>query len=142
MKREFLEQTGKELDCLSGYALIYMTKAAKKPNLPIQLIDVEKDKKKLDFAILAKVTGENINQGIIVSSNIPDLMEGELVYLNHRYYPYPFIHNSIVFHRIQATDIICKVKGIDIDKKLEIEDGLGRDWNDEPIELTRKDVLT
>ena len=142
MTKEFLEQTGKELECMPGFALIYMTKAPRKPNLPVQLIDVENDPKKIDFTMIAKVTTENINQAIVVSSGIEGLVPGELVYLNHRYYPVLFLHSSIIFHRIVATDIICKVKGIDIEKKLALNDGLGRKWTDEPIELTRKDVLT
>lgn len=140
MNRQQLQQIARGFKPLEGTAIVYMLFVKEKKQV-IATIG-QSDPKGTDFVTMLRKVDSNPNQAIVVQSSIEGVTSEDLVYLSHRYFPYPFIHQGSIYHRIQATDILTVVSCDDMDERLELKEGIGKTWTDEPAELTRKDVLT
>jgi hypothetical protein len=63
-----------------------------------------------------RVTDENPNQWVVVAvgDDLKDLIKPrDRVYIQHRYYPVPFIHQGTVLHRMCKSDILVVVDQVE-----------------------------
>lgn len=143
MTREKLEQVGKELRAMPGTAIVYQLLVKEKKHL-IEVTSGLEDPKKVEYKTLLRKVETNPFQVYVVNSAIEGVKEGDILYISHRYYPYPMIHYGSIYFRIQTADIvsIVSVPQKEADERIQLNHGYGRDWTDEHVELTRKDVLT